>query len=68
MEEGWGDGGTEWGPARNFLASGVRGDVSAWGAWGGEVLIADGWKPEKGPSVQGAGAVRDQPLGGELKF
>lgn len=31
-------------------------------------MTADAWEPEKGPPVQSAGAVRDQPLGGELKF
>lgn len=30
--------------------------------------MADGWNPEGGASVQGAGAVSDWPLGRELKF
>ena len=61
----WVSGQTEKGPAGTFLASGARGGVSAWGE---EVLMADGWNPEGGASVQGAGAVSDWLLGRELKF
>ena len=59
---------TKRGPAGTFLASGARGGISAPGTWGEEVLMADGWNPEGGASVQGAGAVSDWPLGRELKF
>lgn len=59
--------GRQRGPAGTFLASGAKGGRLPQ-ARGEEVLMADGWNPEGGASVQGAGAVSDWPLGREAEI